>query len=352
MTRIDAVRSRALAVPLSRPYAIACGTCSSVDLCVVEIGAGGRVGFGQASPAPEVTGETVAQCQAALQPGALGWLLGREVGEAWVAQDLRRVPTPAARAAVDMALLDLLGQAAGQPAVEFLGRRHAALPTSITIGIKDRASTLAEAEEYCARGFSVLKVKTGLDAGDDLERLRALRRRFGNRVVLRADANQGYDAASLRRFVAGMEDLDLELLEQPLPRGQEDALRSLPDGVRRRLVADESVHGADDLRRLVAAGCPFGVVNVKLMKCGGPLAARELAAVAEAAGIHLMWGCMDESVVGIAAALHTAMSCAATRWLDLDGSFDLAADPFTGGFDLADGSLRPLAAPGLGARRA
>ena len=84
------------------------------------------------------------------------------------------------------------------------------------------------------------------------------------------------------------------------------------------------------------------------MKSGGSAAALRIAAIAETAGIRLMWGCMDESVVGIAAALHAAFASPATRWLDLDGSLDLARDFARGGFVLEGGVMRTTGAPGLG----
>jgi L-alanine-DL-glutamate epimerase-like enolase superfamily enzyme len=100
--------------------------------------------------------------------------------------------------------------------------------------------------------------------------------------------------------------------------------------------------------RLASPPPPAGIFNIKLMKCGGIAPARTIAAIAEAAGLRLMWGCMDESCVGIAAALHTALASPATRYLDLDGSFDLARDIAEGGFVVDRGGLRPTDAPGLG----
>jgi L-alanine-DL-glutamate epimerase-like enolase superfamily enzyme len=75
-----------------------------------------------------------------------------------------------------------------------------------------------------------------------------------------------------------------------------------------------------------------------------------IATIAEAAGVQLMWGCMDESRIGIAAALHAALASPATRYLDLDGSLDLARDVADGGFTVDGGVLRPLPVPGLGVR--
>ncbi len=91
-----------------------------------------------------------------------------------------------------------------------------------------------------------------------------------------------------------------------------------------------------------------GIFNIKLMKCGGIAPARRIAAIAESAGVRLMWGCMDESRISIAAALHAALSSPATRYLDLDGSLDLARDVVRGGFLLEDGVMRMTGAPGLG----
>ncbi len=84
------------------------------------------------------------------------------------------------------------------------------------------------------------------------------------------------------------------------------------------------------------------------MKCGGISPAQRIAHLAEATGTGLMWGCNDESRISIAAALHVALASPATRYLDLDGSFDLARDLAAGGFVLDEGMLRTAPGPGLG----
>ncbi len=85
---------------------------------------------------------------------------------------------------------------------------------------------------------------------------------------------------------------------------------------------------------------PFGIFNIKMMKCGGIVSALKMADMAHLAGIDLMWGCNDGSIVSISAALHTALACPATKYLDLDGSFDLEKDVAKGGFILKDGLMR------------
>jgi L-Ala-D/L-Glu epimerase len=352
--RITAVASRVEAFGLTRPYSIAFRRIDSVENVILRVETdSGLVGWGAASPEPRVTRETMEACRAALASERLSWLNGRGVEDLESFDgDLagRLSAMPAARAAVDMALHDLAAQERGLPLVEMLGRAHEALPTSITIGIKPLDETLTEAEEYLSRGFRVLKVKIGVDIEEDLERLRRLRDRVGPGVGMRADANQGYSVEETLRFFGETASLDLEFLEQPLPASEVEAMRALPDGIRERIAADESLLNEDDARALATAPRACGIFNIKLMKCGGIAPARRIAAIAQAAGIHLMWGCMDESRIAIAAALHAALSCPATRYLDLDGSLDLARDVAREGFDLQDGILRTTGNPGLGIR--
>ena len=352
--RIVSVVSRVEALGLERPYTIAFRRIDSVENVIVRIEtAAGLVGLGAGSPEPRVTGETLDDCRAVLDAGVIDWLigrepealetLGRELGE--------RLPrTPAARAAVEIALHDLAAQQRGIPLVEMLGRAHQALPTSITIGIKPSEETLAEADEYVGRGFRVLKVKVGLSLEEDVERLVRLRERMGPGVAIRADANQGYSFEDVLRFFHETSGLDLEFLEQPMKAGAVEEMRRLPEAIRGRIAADESLLDESDARALSELPRACGIFNIKLMKCGGIAEARRIAAVAERSSTHLMWGCNDESRISITAALHAALSCPSTRYLDLDGSLDLARDVADGGFSLRDGMMRTTNAPGLGLR--
>jgi len=342
--------------PLTRPYAIALQEPTTrVDNLIVRIETlSGLIGRGAASPAENVTGETVEACRDALSTEGLAGLVGRDARTLpALCRELRTRmrETPAARAAVDMALHDLLAQHLGVPLVEMLGRAHEELPTSITIGIKPLDETLAEADEYLGRGFRVLKVKTGDSLEEDLERLSRLRDRCGAGVTLRADANQGYSTEETLRYFARTEALGIEFVEQPVPRAGLAALSAaLSPEQRGRVAADESLHDEADALALASPSPACGIFNIKLMKCGGIVPAMRIAAVAETAGIALMWGCMDESRISIAAALHAAFASPATRYLDLDGSLDLARDVAEGGFTMRGGVMRTTEAPGLGVR--
>lgn len=347
ITRIETWREE---IPLTRPYEIAFRRSESAENCFVRVVPDqGAPGLGCAAPEHHVTGETMDECEAALQPDGLDFLTGRDPRErALLAREIDgHLPdTPAARAALDMALYDLLARRLEVPLVRLLGQAHKALPTSITIGIMGVTDTLEEAEEYLGKGFRVLKVKTGRDLEEDIERVRKLRERFGRDITVRVDANQGYDADMLTRFVQATQDQGLEFVEQPLPAGED--MRALPEATRALIAADESLLSPADALALAAPPRACGIFNIKLMKCGGPTAGLRIADIADLAGIHLMWGCMDESRISISAALHTALACPATRYLDLDGHLDLARDPAAGGFHIKDGVMHPSDDPGLG----
>jgi len=350
IVRVETWRER---VPLTRPYTIASGTTEDVELFFVRVVGEHEIGLGSGAPTELLTGETSDACAAALTEDRLarfGGLDANALGAATaLATELLRA-TPAARAAVDMALYDLVTRALGVPLAEFLGRPRAPMPTSITVGIQSTESALAEVDEYLGRGFRSLKVKIGQSIDEDLERLRAIRERVGPAIPIRVDANEGYSLADAVRLAESLDALALELVEQPLPAAAPEDLARLPARMRRVLALDESVH--DEADAFAHARVPDSCAEyvVKLMKCGGVTPAMSIARIAEAGGRGLMWGCMDESVISIAAALHAAYASPATRHLDLDGSFDLARDPAEGGFRLVDGELHLLDRPGLGVR--
>lgn len=341
-------------LPLSLPYRVAGRTTDAVEAFVVVLSTdGGAQGLGAATPEASITGETAADCARALSPESLAFLHGadpRKIGAVCADARRRMKGVPGALAAVDMALHDLYARALGVPLVDALGRVHDALPTSVTIGIQDGDEALALADELVGRGFRILKVKIGEALEADLEILARLSERFGDRIRLRVDANAGYSPEDALAFFDRSAALGIEFVEQPVSPG-EGGLRRLPVRLRDRVAADESLLDERDALALAASPRACGVFNIKLMKCGGIRPALTIAAVAASAGIAVMWGCMDESVIGIAAALHAALAAPATRYLDLDGSFDLARDVASGGFRVEDGVMRVTEEPGLGVRR-
>ena len=116
-----------------------------------------------------------------------------------------------------------------------------------------------------------------------------------------------------------------------------DLMRDQPNEIKDIIAADESLLSPKDAFLLAQSPRACGIFNIKLMKSGGIYPAKQIAAIANKADIDLMWGCNDESAISIAAALHVALSCANTKYLDFDGSLDLVTDIVTGGFQIKDG---------------
>jgi o-succinylbenzoate synthase len=339
----------------TKPYTIAFKTVDEVLNAFVEITLeNGVTGIGAGNPSEYVVGETFAQCMEALQEKNLDFLIGKDIREfnQLTYEVWKRFPeNPSARAAIDIALYDVFTKYLDVPLVKFLGQKIKKMPTSNTIGIKNVEETLKEAEDYKKRGFKVIKVKLGRDLEEDVERIIKLREKFGNTIGIRVDANQGYTREETIQFYGRCYDFDIELIEQPLPAKDIAEMKSLPKEVREVLAADESLITPQDAIELIKPPRAAEIFNIKLMKCGGVSQALKIADIAQAEGVDLFWGCNDESIVSITAALHAAFACDNTKYIDLDGSLDLARDVVKGGFILKDGMMWCSDKPGLGVER-
>ncbi|MDZ7374629.1 MAG: dipeptide epimerase [candidate division KSB1 bacterium] len=243
-----------------------------------------------------------------------------------------------ARAAVEMALLDWAGKQVGAPLYQLWGLDPRRVPqTSFTLGLDTVERMLAKLDE--ASAYPILKIKVG--GREDLRIVEAIRKRTDR--PLRVDANEGWKREEAAQKIRALQDLGVEFVEQPLPADDLEGMRWLRDRVDLPLIADESVHHPSDVPKLAGL---FDGINIKLAKCGGLWAARELIAVARAHGMKVMLGCMVESSLGITA---VAQLAPLADYLDLDGHLLIRDDPFTGLQLSADG--RPILppVPGLGA---
>lgn len=306
----------------------------------------GLAGWGNAAPDEHVTGETAGTVERTLREVFRPQLIGREsleIEAIW--HQLRELAPgePTALAAIDLALWDLLGRRAGLPLVSLLGGARRAIATTVTLSIDTLDGSLARTRDYLAAGFTALKIKCGSDADADIERIRAIRREAGASVRLTLDANQGYDVETTLRVLAAVSDCAIDFIEQPVPAADREALAELCRRSPLPVMADESVLGPADV-----LSTPAPLVNLKLMKTGGITGALKCNAIAEARGIRVMIGCMDESRISMAAAAHFALAMRNVVAADLDGHLDIIDDLAAGGIVITDGLVSISGQPGLG----
>ena len=334
-----AFEKRPVTLTPTHPFRIARSEHAAYHHWLVRVEQGGDEGWGEAAPSRRYgeTAETVAAALDELLP-----LIGEDpYATAHVERRLDGClwENASAKMAISAALHDLIGRRHGLPLYRWLGLDLARIPpTSFTIGIAEPEEMRRKVEE--AEPYTILKIKMGF-AGDVevLERIRAMTEK-----PIRVDANEGWTRAEALARLPLLEDLGVELLEQPVPAADRDGLALVSGATAIPVVADESCRTTADLAGLLGV---VDAVNVKLAKTGSIGEAVRLMTAARALHFGVFLGCMVESSLGIAAAAHLAPLA---DWVDLDGHLLLSDDPFEG-LRLEDGRVLPDAdAPGLGVR--
>ncbi|MES2123956.1 MAG: dipeptide epimerase [Gemmatimonadota bacterium] len=334
------LETEVLTLHTRHPFIIARGGQSEYRTVMVRIrDEDGLEGWGEAA-ATRFYGETLETVQAALATYAphLGddpWQLDRI--ERALETVLRR--NAAARAAISMALHDLVGKRAGQPLWRLWGLDRTTAPQStFTIGLDVPAvlrQKVAQAAEY-----PILKIKLG--SANDLEVLRTIR--DATDKELRVDANCGWTPSHAVRMLPVLEEFGVTVLEQPVVAADLDGLAHIRRQARIPLIADESCVTSGDIAAL--AGKVDGI-NIKLAKCGSLREALRMIAIARSHGMMVMVGCMIESSLGITGAAHFTPL---VDIVDLDGAALLRDDPFAGA-SISGGQVTLPTTPGLGVTR-
>ena len=242
------------------------------------------------------------------------------------------------------------GQLYEAPLYRMLGGGDPVITTDITISVDYIDKMVADSINALDRGFESLKIKVGKDIGLDIERVKAIYSAVEGRALLRLDANQGWTAKQAVHAMRTLEDAGvvLELLEQPVKARDIDGLKYVTDRVHTPVMADESVFGPAevvDLIKLRAAD----IINIKLMKTGGISNAIRIADIAALYGVDCMIGCMIETSISVAAAVHVAVakSHVITK-VDLDGPSLCQFNPVEGGVIFNESEITITDAPGLG----
>ncbi len=269
----------------------------------------GRTGLGEATVMPIWSGETQQSALAAIRDLLAPVLVGRdplEVGALAHAMDRALIGNPFTKAAIEMALLDLAGKALRVPVCSLLGgaRRPPEIPLKFSIGAFPPPKTAGVAEMMAGEGFRAAKVKVGLDVKTDIERVAAIRSAMGDNFPLGADANGGWNEMQAVAALPHLERLGVNVLEQPLDRGEFRATARLRQRTSIPIMLDEGVFTARDaLEAIRCEACD--IISIYPGKNGGIRRSVEIAQMA-AAGLDCVIGSNLEWDLGTAAMLHTA----------------------------------------------
>lgn len=294
--------------PLARPFAISRGVKTQADVVVVEIEQDGTKGHGECVPYPHY-GETVEGVIADIE--ALSEDLQNGMGR----DELRdRMAAGAARNAIDNALWDLEAKTRGQPAWQLAGLPEPGPSlTAETIGLGSVEEMAASAMRLA--GAPLIKVK--LDKDLVLERMQAIHEKAPDaRLII--DPNEGWTLALLKEVAPRLKEIGVEMLEQPLPAGDDGGLSSYDCPI--ILCADEACHTKEGLSELTGK---YQMINIKLDKTGGLTEAVDLARAAKELDLEIMVGCMVGTSLAMAPA---TLLGGVARFVDLDGPLLLKQD--------------------------
>jgi len=332
------IDAKPIDLKLTVPFRISRGVQQVASNAIVQVNHKEYTGYGEAAP-DEYYGENVETVLACITTFA-----GNLGDDPFVIDDIMRHLDkiirlhPSAKAAVDMALYDLVGKMLNVPLYKLLGLNPKQTPyTSFTIGI-DTPTEMAK-KALLAQDYPILKIKVG--TRHDIENLEAIRE--VSSAIIRVDANTGWTPKEAIKTINALAPYNIEFIEQPVVAHDLAGLKLIRDNVPVPIFADESCVTVEDIPRL--AGCVDGV-NLKLMKSNGISNVLKMIHVARAHNLRIMLGCMIESSLAITAAAHLTPL---VDYADLDGNLLIDNDPYEG-VRVVNGKLVLPDAPGLGVR--
>ena len=354
---IVSVRSTIVDIPTVRRHELSSLSVTAQSYVIVELRLeNGVEGIGEAATlgGPRWSEESVESIKSAVDAYLAPALIGAPANRFEAARTRMEAAAKrnnAAKAAIESALFDAVGKTLGVPAVQLLGGAvRESLPVLWTLASGDPAQEIEEAErKLAARLHNTFKVKIGAQTPEaDIARLSSLARALTDRASLIVDANQAWDETTALRYLPVLAEFGVRLVEQPLPAWNLAGMARLRPRSTVPLMADECVFSAHDMLDVVRTGAA-DVVSLKLVKHGGLLATRNVAAVAEAAGIGLYGGCLLESSIGAAAHLQVFGGLRELAWgCEHFGPQILVDDLVEQPLRFADFRIHLPAGPGLG----
>lgn len=349
MAKIKDVELKYVLSDLKAPFKTALREISVIESIYVFVHTDdGMIGVGEAVPTPVITGDTVEGIVAAIK-----WISARLIDQSLnpsllqvIQQSL--VGNSSAKAAMDMAMYDLLAKEKKVPLYAYLNSNYSSLETSHTVSLNQVETMVSDAKLYTQMGFKALKVKLGNDIALDQSRIFNIHHAVPNES-LSIDANQGWNEDETKLMIGFLKDknIHIDVLEQPVYRKEYDAMHRLNKKSDIPIMADESLFDPYDAKRLSQLG--IHLFNIKLMKSGGIFPGLSIAKIALENGGKCMVGSMMETHVSLTAAYHFACAIGAYK-VDFDAPFMLKEKRISGGiqYDVNQVYLEDKDAYGLG----
>ncbi len=334
------------------PFTIATGTMDYAQNTFIRIHTdAGIYGVGECSAFPMIAGETQATC----------FEMARDFAAIWKNKDASDIDArlnelnlytafnSTVKSAFDMALYDLAARFAGQPLYKYLGGSRRELETDLTMGIDKPEAMQQKALEFVKQGVRIIKVKLGKNALEDVNRVRLIREAVGDSIIIRLDANQGWNFEDAAYALTEMGKYSIQFCEQPMRRWNDPLLPELKRISPVPIMADESVFDHHDAERLIKAGaCQY--VNIKFAKSGGIAEATRINEVCRKNQIACMMGGMLETRIALSAFAHFSLAHDNVRFYDLDTCLvGHKEDPVTGGIRYNGFLIEVPDTPGIGA---
>jgi len=369
--KITTIEAIAVSLPMKKPVQMAGETVTQAENVFVRIESdAGAVGWGEAAVAPTMTGETIAGMMAAIElmrPKLIG-RAAYDFAAATAVMDAQLYGNHGAKAAIDMALHDLVGRASGRPIYAlFDAKRRSRIPVLAVIGSKDAAADLREAQARWNAGYRAFKIKVGLDSPEaDAVRTmmlcQALKGQAGGQTggqvggqaqggetcLISADANQGFSVDDALTFVRGIADCGLDFFEQPVSAHDLDGMSRIAAATKVPIGADEGIHSLDDIVRHHERKAARGV-SLKAIKLGGLSGLFAASRLCEELGMAVNISCKTgETSLASAAAVHLAAVAPAIAWGLTVTSSGLAEDVTATPLRIESGHVEVPEQPGLG----
>ncbi|MBV9349052.1 MAG: hypothetical protein JO245_13855 [Pseudolabrys sp.] len=350
--KIKSIEPIPVRLPMRKPVIMAGEQVRAADNMLVRIEAGGMTGWGEAASAPVMTGETLASMAEAIRIMTPA-LLGRDPSDidgACDAMDSVLYGNSGAKAAIEIALHDLVGKATGKPVYALLGdKKRARMPLLGMIGSGDPAGDVEDARKKKVEGFTIFKIKVGVDtAARDAQRSRDICAALGGDMLISADANQGFQRAQAIEYVRAMDGAGLDFFEQPVAADDLEGMAAVAAATSIAIGTDEGIHSLDDIHRHHEKKAARGA-SLKSIKLGGLRGVVAAGTLCDELSMSVNLACKTgESSIASAAALHAGAVLPNIAWGLTLSSLALATDVTPQPLTSRNGHIESLERPGLG----